>query len=228
MSIRGLMGMRKNGKYFGYYNHSDSYPEGLGDLIVSFLKGLTSSDLNTFSKNVEKMKTYDSSTSPSQYLKEKYKKFADISVGSQSIDDWYCLLRSVQGSDALAYILSGELRHVDKDGMGFIKDSLFCEYAYIINLDKGTLELYRGFQKEPQENNPFGTDTSDSYYPCKFIQSFPIDAIPDDWIKVAFPSEDEDIEEEDEEFSALLEEVKPYLQEKRFRKTMLTEIANSM
>jgi len=38
------------------------------------------------------------------------------------------------------------------DGIDFIKDSLFCEWAYLINLDRGVLEVYRGFQHKPAKN----------------------------------------------------------------------------
>jgi hypothetical protein len=61
---------------------------------------------------------------------------------------WYDLLRSDQG-DLEAYAEIGLMI----DSASFIKDSLFCEWAYIINLDRGVLEVYRGFQtKKPKKN----------------------------------------------------------------------------
>lgn len=54
-----------------------------------------------------------------------------------------------------------------KDYKDFLKDSLFCEYAYIINLDSGMLEFYTGFNKDP--NAPgryakFSTDEHNRYF----------------------------------------------------------------
>lgn len=34
MGTRGLLFVRFHGRYYVYYNHWDSYPEGLGDAIV--------------------------------------------------------------------------------------------------------------------------------------------------------------------------------------------------
>ena len=60
-------------------------------------------------------------------------------------DDWYCLLRHAQGD---LNVYKNGLRYMI-DNHDFIKDSLFCEYAYIINLDTKRLEFYVGFQKTP-------------------------------------------------------------------------------
>jgi hypothetical protein len=61
------------------------------------------------------------------------------------------------------------------DDSSFIKDSLFCEYAYIINLDTNCLEFWVGFQKEPCESNRYGTEMSDGYYPCKMVAYYALD-----------------------------------------------------
>lgn len=37
----------------------------------------------------------------------------------------------------------------------FLFDSLFCEYAYIINLDEGVLEFYIGFNKNPEADGRY-------------------------------------------------------------------------
>lgn len=62
----------------------------------------------------------------------------------------------------------------------FIKNSLFCEYAYIINLDDMILEFYVGFQKTPQLGNRFGVEKSNEiYYPCRLVSIFDINTIND-------------------------------------------------
>jgi len=78
-----------------------------------------------------------------------HKQFSNIRVSEQSLDDWYCLLRNVQGE--LKPYINGSIQHLI-DSQDFIKDSLFCEWGYIINLDDNVLEVWRGFQKEPQNN----------------------------------------------------------------------------
>ena len=40
----------------------------------------------------------------------------------------------------------------EDDATEFIKDSIFCEWAYVANIDSGKLEIYEGFQKQKSEN----------------------------------------------------------------------------
>jgi len=92
VSTRGCFGFHRNGKDELYYNHWDSYPDGLGRAFISYLKG-------------------------------------------KDEDNWI-----------------GEiLANPDARNDEFIRDSLYCEYAYILNKDTNELEVYRGFQESPPE-----------------------------------------------------------------------------
>lgn len=75
------------------------------------------------------------------------------------------------------------------DSSEFIKDSLYCEYGYIINLDTNVLEFWRGFQQESQDDNRYGNNVLNpyvgGYYPCKMVLEIPLNEINniDDIIK---------------------------------------------
>lgn len=57
-----------------------------------------------------------------------------------------------------------------ENSIDFIKDSLFCEWAYFYDIDNKIFEIWKGFQREPDPTNPFGQEKSDNaYYPCKRI-----------------------------------------------------------
>lgn len=67
---------------------------------------------------------------------------------------------------------------ITEDKIEFIKDSLFCEWAYFYDKDNRIFEIWKGFQKIPDPNNPFGQEQNeDGYYPCKRIFRVSIDDI---------------------------------------------------
>lgn len=80
-----------------------------------------------------------------------------------------------------------EFRHlgeiVTTDAYDFTSDSLFCEWAYVIDYDKNTFEVYKGLNtsgiSEEDRFYPLYDGESD-YYPVKIVASFPLDKLPDE------------------------------------------------
>ena len=173
MGTRGLYGFRKNGVDKTTYNHFDSYPDRLGQDVINFIKKHSIDELEKFYDRIQMVQ--EDATPTKEEIKTCVDAgLCDFSVSTQSTNDWYCLLRNIQGSlDALynspvAYMI---------DNSDFIKDSLFCEYAYIINLDTKDLEFWVGFQKEPDAFNRYGTGKDEGYYPCKMVSYYPLETI---------------------------------------------------
>ena len=177
MGTRGSVGFILNDQYKASYNHFDSYPTGLGQDMADFVNKVNAEDgWNKIKKEVKKVKLVSEEKQPTKPQIEKYMAFSNTGIGSGDIKDWYCLLREVQGAVALEKIYEGTLSHMI-DSTNFIKDSLFCEWAYIINLDEMTFEIYKGFQKNADPTNRFGQTNDDGYYPCKKIVSIPLDRV---------------------------------------------------
>jgi len=177
MGTRGIYGLRKNGKDKLTYNHYDSYPDWLGRNILTFIAN-NKEKLNEVYDNIILV---DGDTTPTQEQIEACKQYTDLSVSEQSTKDWYCLLRDMQG-DLTPYLDKKCYMINDED---FIKDSLFCEYGYIINLDENVLEFYLGFQKTPTKDNRYGIEVVDKdyeYYPCKNVLNIPLNEITVDKI----------------------------------------------
>ena len=63
---------------------------------------------------------------------------------------------------------------MEDGGDDFLKDSLFCEWGYVINLTTNRLEIYRGFQKQPQENRYKLEKSHGGYYNCALIREIPL------------------------------------------------------
>lgn len=61
----------------------------------------------------------------------------------KQFDNWSEFLRGLKGDIS---VYNGEIEHM-VDSHEFLFDNIFCEWAYIINLDTTQLEVYRGFNE---------------------------------------------------------------------------------
>lgn len=158
MGTRGLYGVVVNGEVKASYNHFDSYPSGLGADIVKFVQGIENvSDVFEQAQNLTLV--IENDTAPSG-------------------DDWYSELRGIQG-DLGAHLAHGHL--IDNESFG--RDSVFCEWGYLVNLDDETVEVYRGFQTEPHTEGRWSdydpaADESVSYRPNHYYGIKRIAVIP--------------------------------------------------
>ena len=134
MSTRGAIGIRYREVDKVGYNHFDSYPTGLGDDLLHYLKGKTVDEL----KNLyDRMENDDKS------------------------DIW-------QGNG---------FNEKFEEYNSFLHDSLFCEFAYIVNLDKEVLEFYIGFNKNPQADGRYASFYSEPdsvYCGVKLVKEIPL------------------------------------------------------
>ena len=91
------------------------------------------------------------------------------------------------GAEILTKIISADEVVEVTDSREFVRDSLFCEWAYVIDYDKGTFEVYRGFNEKPvpegerfaavdapREHVPGGT----AYYAIKHVMTYKLDDLP--------------------------------------------------
>lgn len=178
MATRGAYGFRIDGADKVTYNHSSSYPEWLGNNIVSFIRSMP---YEKMVKAARKIILVAEDSKPTFNQIEECKRYANLVVSEQSYEDWYCLLRNAQGN--LSAYLNG-LRYMI-DNRDFLADSSFCIWAYIVNLDEEVFEVYRGYQKKHDENprNRYrDLQRYNKFYPVKLVAEFPLNDIPDDWI----------------------------------------------
>lgn len=174
MSTRGAYGFRSGGKDYVSYNHSDSYPEGLGEDILKQAKQLLKGGINELKKSVAGMRLIDKKKKPTKADIKNLKPYTELNVGGQKTSDWYCLTRRLQG-DLINHVISGYML----DGSNFLFDSLFCEWAYIINLDDNIFEVYKGFVKDKGVGryDSIKDDDKSEYYGVKLVVTFPLDKI---------------------------------------------------
>ena len=210
MGTSGLVGFAYKGALKVRYNNMDSYPSELGQHVVDFCKNMESLKKETGSTgwavlkdNVQALELVDPSKTPTALQVDdcKARGFFDGTVNSGK-EEWYNLLRNTQGADGLERVFEGELPYWTDDSE-FAKESMYCEFAYVLDLDNMTLDVFKGYQTEPQEGNPFGTEPhqdvydngqkGEVWYPVRCLASYPLGKIPANWAEV-FEEESESAE----------------------------------
>jgi hypothetical protein len=195
MGTRGTYGFRVGEEDKLTYNHFDSYPDGLGRPMLDFIKQTTDEQLREIATGLI-MVDENVPASPDQIA--ECGQYFDEAVGSRMSSDWYGLLRNAQG-EPMEYTKG--LKYMIENN-GFAYDSLFCEYGYIVNLDKGVLEFYEGFNKdvnaagryamtEVTDDRPYAGIVHIKDYSFDEIRSSTIDAIIEDMQKMIADEEDE-------------------------------------
>ena len=159
MSTRGLIGVRRAGKWWGTYKHMDCSPEELGADMIKFVQTHLT-HLGAYAKLSMKMdaiKEVANGKHPSMATLKYYWELGLASGIYHNADaghyfdienmDYHAMLFPYQGTAGLEAIMRGDLKHWI-NSKAFLKDSLFCEFAYIINLGSQTLEFYEGCQRK--------------------------------------------------------------------------------
>lgn len=141
MGTRGLIGFHSEGINKVTYNHFDSYPSGLGYQAIKDTHKLLEDP--EFKQKVDALQLVNEESKPTAEQITALKKYFNPNVSTGSEQEWYALLRDVQGDVKenlkCGYMIDSEI---------FAKSSLFCEWGYVINLDTEQFEVYQGFQKE--------------------------------------------------------------------------------
>ena len=139
MSTRGAIGIRYNKEDKVAYNHFDSYPLGLGQEVLNWLKDKTIEDLKC---------EFDSIVLVNEYVRNAFE---------------------------------NGFKSEFQDASDFLADSLFCEYAYIINLDSKKLEIYHGFNRNKNAagryakvSNPCELSDGSYMYGVKLVKELPL------------------------------------------------------
>ena len=207
MGTRNLtMVISNNQTKVAQYGQWDGYPSGQGATALDLLtKIVKEGELSKFKENVDKL---------TWFTDEQIEKInADV--------DWsekYPYLSRDWGAQILEAVHYGTLTKEPGfmrskklvntceilglvDNSKFAADSLFCEWAYVIDLDKNTFEVYEGFNKEPLANDErFASMPTydDKYKPVKFVKSFDLNALPElqQFLEECEPKNEEDEENE--------------------------------
>lgn len=185
------------------YGQYDAYPQGRGLDNLRWLRGaISAGNLELIRKLAQECRVVSDAKKPTKKDIERLAPFTNLGVSEQSTTDWYCLTRDTHG-DIGAVLACGYML----DSHTFPLDSLFCEWAYIVDLDRNVFEAYEGFQKElPKDGRWAGRPTPEEdrqnylehlewcadnkreprqprvsdYKAVELVGSWPLDALPSD------------------------------------------------
>ena len=189
MGTRNLTCVVQNGEYkFAKYGQWDGYLGSLGLGILTFLRD-----------KFDRQKFLAGLANVSTVTKTQMKQFW-MDAGAEPNQDWVNMMvseefkrvhpelsREFSGYELLAGIQNGTVKHSNPE-VSFAGDSLFCEWAYVLDLDKNTFEVYKGFNTNPlPANERFASITTrekagepKEYYPVRLLKSYSLRRLPND------------------------------------------------
>ncbi len=126
------------------YGQWDGYPSGVGSCLLSFLK---SDNFEKMKNNLSKVRFLDVEGEDKDFMESYNKNAPEWSNEPDNRTDeqkeWFNTFCSRDLSDEVLVNIakSDKDEIILRDETYFAADSLFCEWAYVIDLDKNTFEI---------------------------------------------------------------------------------------
>lgn len=216
MGTRNLTCVVKDGEYkVAQYGQWDGYPSGAGLTVLTFLREQFNREqfLNglghTCAATDEQVKAqYLAAGATEKQLADGY---VNIDVSSRFSRANPSLSRDT-GAKILELIQDSITPVLLRNDVNFAADSLFCEWAYVIDFDKNTFEAFKGFNTtDPLKEGDrfFGytvDDSANGYHPIKLAAEWPLDALPTEAEFLAKLEPEDEEEDESAEPATVVDE----------------------
>ena len=170
MGTRHQIAIQINGEYkVAQYGQWDGYPSGQGLEVLWFLRDQMDEKIFVNNlRNVHQLTEWERDTlfdrGEDNVLKRLFPEF--------DRDTSWQILPIIQRGNCFRII----------NQITFAADSLFCEWAYVIDFDKRTFEVYQGFNKEPltPEDRFYELREYEElpYHGVKLVKSWSLDGLP--------------------------------------------------
>lgn len=203
MGTRHLICAHIDGEYkLAQYGQWDGYPSGQGLSILNFLKN---ANLEDFKRNLRTC-SYITDAEWDKLWEDigvdvSKEKFVSMEVSNRFYNRNPQFNRDM-GADILNYITQSPSGIKLRNSIDFAKDSLFCEWAYVIDFDKGTFEVFQGFNERPldsqerfyTEEEPQKSASGHTYHPVKLCAVFDLLSLPtrEDFLNTCEPPEEDE------------------------------------
>lgn len=188
MGTRNLTCVVEDGEFkVAQYGQWDGYPSAAG---VTILADLKNTDPNELRKKVNKAQIISDEAVKDKWIECGAKPdlgYVSTKVTNKIKEKYPSLYRDI-GYRIIGHILRSKEPILLQLNVEFAGNSLFCEWAYVVDLDKNTLEVYRGSNNEGKidKNERFAFLNNQSkphqgenqYYPITLFKSWSLDNLP--------------------------------------------------
>lgn len=184
MGTRHLTCVIKDGDFrVAQYGQWDGYPDGQGANILAFL---AEADMGRFNDRIRQCVWMSDAEFEKNYNEMGFP--ADGFLNMEQAEAYkraFPMFSRDLGSEILRaiYDVEGDDDIQLRDSRSFATESLFCEWAYVIDLDREVLEVYKGFNSDPNANSgvfagiPRQTD-DERYHTVTLVKSYPLNDLP--------------------------------------------------
>lgn len=174
MGTRHITAVFIDGKYkVAQYGQWDGYPRCAGENCLNFAGSIVEETAR---------KDFADKVRSCSWVTQKY------ICNKTSQENWqkkYPELSRDTGSDILQLIQKNKFGLKLADEIDFIVDGFMCEWVWVIDLDKGTFEGFKGFNNKPltPEDRFYFLQAEDGepyegFYPAKLVAEWQLDDLP--------------------------------------------------
>lgn len=197
MGTRSLTCVTLDGEFkVAQYGQCDGYPSYTGIRILRFLRD---TDLDKLKNAVSRLRfmteeelerfyieeeTYSKQLTPEQYDLIRRDNQDRCCNPCESADMKYLEKPFVQinrdlGWKVLKYIMGSDVQPLVND-VKFAGNSLSCEWAYVVDLDNGRFEIFKGLNKEPlaEDERFYSFEGYKDFAPVKLVVAFDLSDLP--------------------------------------------------
>ena len=185
MGTRHLIVVKLDNKYkVAQHGQWDGYPSGQGAKVLEFL---TNWDRKEFESKLRSSSFLTKDELSAIYIVSR---IINVKGLQESWIKCWPELRRATGAEILNIIARSNPGIKLQNNIKFAANSLFCEWAYVIDLDTNMLEVFQGFNQMPltEEDRFYGIKCDDEirqnhldekgYYPIKKVVSYSLDTLP--------------------------------------------------
>ena len=169
------------------YGQWDGYPEGQGVTILNFIRN--EENIKKLQSKLLNVRFLDRGGVDKEFLEEYSKNAPEYSSDPDNRTEeqkrWFSkyISRDIAG-EILECVANSEDEVIKlDDSTSFAADSLFCEWAYVVDFSKDVFEVYSGFNKKPLADNErfknLETEKDSEYAPVTLVKSYKLSELPD-------------------------------------------------